>query len=219
MLPNSLAKDVALGANGSYGGSRDAIKHCIYDTRSFGTTISDYAFFTQGINTTFKSTLLKTKNETNLLDGGKLPNGQTFLIKRIGIALISVLPAANTVTPTIIQAFINLVQSSVFELIIAGREFDFQYPGSAFVPSLSVHGISAAATGTAVRAGDAIASGWISIEEAPIFLGPMVSFQLKHTLSNPDSNVVTVLNAGCVLLNGLYSTMQVRMEGTLTRAK
>lgn len=216
-LTRGAVQDISLGRGGTYGMSRDVIKHQLWDTRTFAQTATSFTFFTQPIGAPWRNNSIKTINETNLSDSGKLPNGQTFLVKRIGIAFISLVPSSGTDTPFVAQAYVNLIQSSVFEFVVAGRSFDFQVHGRQFLSPLHVHGANA--TNAPFRAGDLIASGWCTLGDQPTFLDQLVTFSVQMTLQNPDANVLTQLNADASKLNGLYCSMQCTLEGVLTRAK
>lgn len=219
-LPNqSVITDILLGRQGSYSQSRDVILHTLYDTRYFGATFSDYTFFVQPIGSAWR-TGSKTLNETNMNSAGSLPNGQSFIVKRIGLSLISALEASDANGADIVQAFTNIVQSSVFELRIAGREYDFQAHGSEFLPNVFVNTDLAATQSTNVtRVGDVIASGWVPLRDTPIVIGELVNFSVHQEVNNPDTAVQTILNANSTLLNGEYCTMKVSLQGVLTRAK
>jgi hypothetical protein len=219
---------IGLGAGGSYSTARDAIKHTIWDTRYFPASPSDNTYFSQPVGAAWRVGT-KTKNETNLLDSGKLPNGQTFLITRIGVALISAydvgLTSASTWTNAalIAQAYVNIMQSSVFEIRIAGREFDFQLHGRQFLPSLCINGYNAGTAGSVVRVGDSVVSGWVKLDPSPIFLDELVSFNVTQLCSNPDTTNIQAtgkpLTNSFLWLSTYYCTMQVSLEGFLTRAK
>jgi len=222
---------IQLGAGGSYSNARDAIKHQIWDTRYFGTSPADNTFFAQPVGAPWRVGS-KTKNETNLQDSGKLPNGQTFLITRIGVALISAYDVGSTCTqsaapvamaPLVAQAYVNIMQSSIFEIRIAGREYDFQIHGRQFLPALCINGYSSATAGSVSRIGDTIVNGWVKLEPSPIFLDELVSFNVAQLVLNPDTtNIVAankVLNNSFLWLSTFYCTMQVTLEGFLTRAK
>ena len=215
MLTAQMGNDIAMGQGGSYSASRDVIKHWVWDTRYFGTVISDFSFFSQPINAAWGAIGAKTKSETNFTDSGKLPNGQTFLAKKIRIALLSFLGAAATNGTTITQAFVNIISSSIFQIQIPGREFDLQIHGSAFIPSISVDTITTVGT----RKGDLIASGVVNFSDSPIFVDQLVGFNVVQNILNADPAVITILNANATLLNGAACKMQVLVEGTLTRAK
>lgn len=215
-ITSEALRDIALGKGGSYSLSRDVLKHNVWDTMYVGTVAQDFTFFSQPIGSAWRANQ-KTKNETNMLDSGKLPNGQTFLVKRIGVGLIVPEGAAATNAPFIVQAYTNLMQSSVWQLRIAGREFDFECHGRQFLSAVFLSGANA--TNAPYRSGDTIASGWISMENTPVFIDQLVSFSVNMALGNPDPAVKTQLDTDATLLNGLYATIQCSLEGVLTRAK
>lgn len=227
-LTKTASNMIRLGAGGTYSNARDAIRHQIWDTRIFSAAPSDNTFFSQPIGAPWRGSGTKTKVETNLTDSGKLPNGQTILVTRISIALLSqyeVGSTGNTTFPNasiLAQSYVNVMQNSVFEIRVAGREFDFQVHGRQFLPSLCLNG-SNAATLSSSRHGDTIVSGWIKLDPSPIFLDELVSFQVTQLVTNGD---VTNINASakplynsCAWLAANYVTMQVCLEGFLTRAK
>lgn len=219
---------ILLGSGGSYSTARDAIKHQIWDTRYFGLAPSDTTFFAQPIGSQWRVGS-KTKNETNLQDSGKLPNGQTFLITRIGCALISAYEVGSTSAATwpnaslIAQAYTNIMQSSIFEIRIAGREYDFQIHGRQFLPALCINGYNAGTAGSVARMGDTMVNGWVKLDPSPIFLDELVSFNVAQLVNNADTTNIMVagkpLNNSFSWLNYNYCTMQVTLEGFLTRAK
>jgi len=209
------SQDLHMGTGGSYSASRDVIKHWIWDTRFFGTVISDNVYFSQPINSTWGAIGPKTKNETNFSDSGKLPNGQTILLKKIRVACISFCGTSATNGAVLAQVYTNILQSSIFEIKIPGREFDLQIQGSAFTPAMSIDSVST----NAQRKGDYIASGVINFQDSPIFVDQLVGITVLQTITNADAAVLTVLNAGCGILAGANCKMQVMLEGTLTRAK
>lgn len=219
---------IQLGAGGSYSTARDAIRHQIWDTRYFAATPSDNTYFVQPIGATWRVGS-KTKNETNMLDSGKLPNGQTFLITRMGVSLISAYDVGLTTAVAwpnaslVAQAYTNIMQSSVFEVRIAGREYDFQIHGRQFLPALCINGYNAGTAGSVARVGDTIVSGWVKLDPSPIFLDELVAFQVAQLCSNADTtNIMAAgkpLNNSFLWLSNYYCTMQVTLEGFLTRAK
>lgn len=217
-LTSTAVQEINLGRGGSYSLSRDVIKHWVWDTRYFGTTMPDDAtFFVQNVGSAWRHASVKSVNETNLYSAGQLPNGQTMLVKRIGISCIPLVMDDDTNAPAISNAFINVLQSSVLEFTIAGREWDFQMHMSKFLPALAVHGQNA--TNGAFRSGDTLASGWVSLDSTPIFIDQLVSFSATMRTSNADSNIRTLIGGDLTLLNALYSTLNLCLEGILTRAK
>jgi hypothetical protein len=217
-LTQGAVDNIRLGAGGTYSTARDAVSHRLWDTRLIGTTISDYTFFSQPVGSPWRvAGTTKSLNETNMYDLGKLPNGQTFLVHRIGVACIVPQDSASVVTQSYCRCFNNLLGSSVFEIKVQGREWDNQIHGRLFMPMpISEYGV---ATANSFRVGDMIASGWISLGTTPLFLDQLVGFSVIQRLNNPDANVVTILNADSTVLNGVYGMLMVILEGFLTRAK
>lgn len=219
---------IRLGAGGSYSTARDAIRHQVWDTRYFAAAPTDNTYFVQPIGAAWRVGS-KTKNETNLVDSGKLPNGQTLLITRMGVALISAYEVGTTGAAAwpnasiIAQAYVNVMQSSVFEIRIAGREYDFQIHGRQFLPALCINGYNAGTAGSVARVGDTIVSGWVKLDPSPIFLDELVSFNVTQILDNADTTNIKAtgkpLNNSTLWLYTYYCTMQVTLEGFLTRAK
>lgn len=224
---------IQLGAGGSYSTARDAIRHQVWDTRGFaGLAPSDYTYYSVPIGGTMTKAAVgytKTKNETNLIDSGKLPNGQTFLVTRMSVAFLSAYDTKSTTATSwanaslLAQAYVNVMQSSVFEIRVAGREFDFQIHGRQFLPALCINGYNAATAGSVARAGDTIVSGWVKLEPSPIFLDELVSFNVVQLLLNADTTNVLAsakpLYTAWEWLYYNYCTIQVCLEGFLTRAK
>lgn len=220
-LPNNnVITDILLGRAGSYSDSRDVILHTLFDTRYFGSTISDYTYFVQPVGSAWRVGS-KTSNETNMNSAGQLPNGQSFIVKRIGCYLISHIASDEVNAADVVQAYVNIMQSSLFELRIAGREYDFQAHGTKFLPNLIAASDAATSTPThAARFGDVISSGWVPLRDTPIVIGELVNFSVHQEVQNPDTTVKSdILDANAKLLQDNYCTMQVALEGVLTRAK
>jgi hypothetical protein len=217
MLTKQALEYLKLGTGGSYSLARDAISHRIWDTRVFGATITNYVFFSQPINTVLTGTVLKTLNETNIQDTGKLPNGQTFLVNKMGVSFQSNQGLASaSAAADMAAAFSLILKNSVFQIKLAGREFDFQAQGKQFLPMPLQELYPQANAG---RVGDMIGSGWIKLDPTPIFLDQLVSFTVTQEIQNPIPTVAAALNTASSLLNGYYGEMQVVLDGFLTRAK
>jgi len=216
-LTNAAIEAIALGKGGSYSLSRDVIKHYLYDTALWGTTAIDTTFFTTQIGTAYGAGT-KSVNETNMLDSGKLPNGQTFLIQKIGLSFLSVLAPATTDAEDVVQAYYNIIQHTTVEIRIAGREYDFQCPASEFVPSVCATG-NTGAVNIATRSGDMFASGKVTLGITPIFVDQLVTFSVVLRIGSGLPAIQTILDAGATLLNGDSAEVQVKLEGVLTRAK
>lgn len=227
LTQQALAK-VALMGQGSYSNSRDALRHQVWDTRYFAATPSDNTFFVQQIGASW-SVGTKTKSETNMTDSGKLPVGHTFLVEAMTVRLLSQYEVGLTSASTWInaslmaQAYVNIMQNSVFEIKVQGREYDFQVHGSKFLPSLCINGYNAGTAGSVARIGDTVASGKVKLNETPIMLSSQVGFSVGQYVLQPDTTNINT--SGKVLYNSflwLYTykcTMQVELEGMLTRPK
>lgn len=215
-LTQSAVDLLRLSTGGSYSLARDVVKHRLWDTRYFAATVSNATFFSQQIGQPWR-TGLKTKVETNMIDSGKLPNGQVMVFTSISVRFLPEPLLTITTAEDLIQSYFNVMQSSVFEIKVAGREWDAQIHGSEFVPAFAISGTASAANNH--RVGDSIASGVSKLLPTPIVLDQMVSFSVEHTLSNPDTTVLASVNAACAALNTGGCLMQVSLEGLLTRAK
>jgi len=233
-ITRTAANMINLGKDGSYGPTRDALRHQIWDTRPVSATIRDYTFFSQPIGAQWGTTSgqAKTKNETNLQDSGKLPAGQTLLVTRMSAALISQYNTgvygttgfSKPYATALAQAYINIMQNSLFEIKIAGRDFDFQIHGRQFLPALALSGFNGSST-VPSRNGDTLVSGWVRLDPSPIFLDSLVSFTVQQTTTNGDTTYIMaasptgVLGNAFAVLASSYSTIQIILEGMLTRAK
>jgi hypothetical protein len=214
-LTQQALENIRLGEGGSYSLARDAISHRLWDVRTFGAVASDFTFFSQPVGSTFLAGSLKTLTETNLYDTGKLPNGQTFLATRMCIA--SQITGGNNVALSMAQDFQNIIQNSVFEIRLAGREYDFQVPGRMFMPTpISAFGITTSTNG---RVGDMISSGWAKLAPTPIFIDQLVSFSVIQRLQTATPALQTILNTSCSNLSNYYAQLMVILDGFLTRAK
>jgi hypothetical protein len=205
------------------------MRHTLWDSSYFPSAVPTNAtYFTQPIGAQWRVGT-KNKNETNMADSGKLPNGQTFLITRMSVALISSYDVGLTTAAAwpnaslLAQAYVNVMQSSVWEIRVAGREFDFQIHGRQFLPSLCINGYNAGTAGSVARVGDTIVSGWVKLDPSPIFLDELVSFNVTQILDNADTTNIKAsgkpLNNSVLWLYSYYCTLQVALEGFLTRAK
>jgi len=228
MLTAKALEYLKLGTGGSYSLARDAIAHRLWDTRSFASTAQSYTYFSQPIASPWLAGSSKSLNETNMNNTASLPNGQTFLCNRIAVAVIS--PAQfqcgiqSPVDQIISQAAKTILENSVFEIILAGRSFDFQAHGRQFLsmPLSAIGQLTATGAnfaGDYSRLGDYIASGWIKLDPTPIFIDQLVSFQVNQRLDNPVPALKVTLDAASYAMSSYNATMMVILDGFLTRAK
>lgn len=220
-ITDQALNDIMMGKDGTYSPTeRDVLKHQVWDTRYFDATPSNDQFFVKPVGANWRVGF-KTVNETNMEVSGMLPAGQTMLVKKINVRCITFHALDNSVPEDTVQAFYNVLHSSVFELKVASREFEQQWHGSLFLPAVAISGSST--VNNHIRVGDLISGGCISLEPTPVFLGSQVAFSVKHILQNPDTTNIQgtglPLTTSCTLLNSVKAVMQIVLEGTLTRAK
>jgi hypothetical protein len=160
----------------------------------------------------------KTLSETNLREVGKLPNGQTFLAKEIGFALIPTIVGTDVDVNTVLAAYYNIMQASTFEIKIAGREYDLQVPGTVFLAPVQVSGLASAANEQPSFGGSYISTGWVKLSSTPIPIGQMVTFNvIMHSGSAIAANAA-ILDTASDVLDTQEAQMQCRLRGILTRA-
>lgn len=221
MLSQAARELIQMQRSGSYGTERDVLKHRVYDSRFFAAAgvVTDNTFFVNQIGSPWRVGT-KTLSETNMVDSGKLPAGQIFLVVRMSVRCITFAIPAGIVPSQLEQSFINVLDSSVFELKIQGREFDYQIHGSEFLPRpLAGAGTLA---GAYSGAGMCVTTGWTKLDPTPVVIDNLVSFQVIQRLGNPDpaiSGAGGVLGLSTIALNAANSVMQVTLEGVMTRAK
>ena len=222
LVTSGVMRDLELIKQGSYSQvSGDVLKHVLYDTLRFTATTArpTSTFFSQQIGQAYGDGV-KGKTETNLQDSGKLPAGQGFMIKAISFALRANMVGTELDTNEIFSDFTTLMQNSTFEIRIAGREFDFQFPGTKFFPSvyLGARATIVDATDRPFRAGELMGNGHIKLE-TPIIIGELVSFNVTQITGNADSSVQTLINAASDGLATQEAELQIRLDGTLVRSK
>ena len=217
-LTSQAVQDINLGRGGSYSMARDVQTHSVWDVRAIPAANANFSFFAQGIGAQFENGA-KDKQETNLSDNGKLPTGQTFLAKRIGLALIAPVEPGTVDTADVIQAYNNILQHTLLQLKVQGRDFDLEIHGRQFLPSVAITGLNAGTIYTS-RVGDYIASGFFSLGAVPIFLDSLVGFTVPMITRSANTYVNgTVIEDAFTLLNSYYARIMVTLEGVLTRAK
>jgi hypothetical protein len=220
--PGSLLYDLALVNEGSYSKvSGDVLDHVVYDELLFAQTTAraTSTFFTQQIGQAFGAGV-KTRNETNLQDSGKLPAGQGMIFREVGFAAKLIVGPTDVDAQTIVAALINLLQFSSFRLQIAGREFDLEFPGTLLLAPIMVRGRGTVvdATDRLSNTGEMLCSGWIPLK-LPIVLGELVSFNVTQTTGSPIAANQTILNTASDALFTQVASLQMRIRGTLVRSK
>jgi len=221
-VASGIAQDLQWVKQGSYSNvSGDVLDHVLYDEVLFQATTAraNTSFFTTPIGGAFGA-VTKTKQETNMSDPGKLPAGQGFVIKEFGIFCPTINVTADNDAAAVMQAFVNILGFSVFEIAIAGREYDLQIPGSMFLPAMMNRSNSVIVAATALQSysGEYLASGWFKLS-APIILGELVSFSVKHLVGSAVAANQTILDTASGVLATQVAPLQLKLRGTLVRSK
>ena len=211
-----------LQKNGSYSNEGNVLQHVLFDNLDFQNTTlrANGTFFTAPINSAYLAGN-KTDTETNLVAAGQLPNTQTFLIREISFSLIPMIVGTDLDAMTVVAAYTNIMQQSRFEVKIAGREFDFQAPGSTFLPPIFVNSLNTVVTATdrAVSVGGGyISTGWVKLASTPIPIGNLVNFSVRMASSAAAAANATILDTASDVLNTQVAQMQCRLRGILTRS-
>ena len=212
MLKQGTRQDIKLIRQGSYQGASDVQDHIWWDTQDFqASTVADYSFFVTPIG------VGKPKQQTNLQDAGKFPTGQSFVTNAVGFHFLPKHTVDAQVVSTVVADFYTVMREANVDIIIAGREFDFQSPASAFLPPIAVvQQTEAGAVGIAEqRIGDFNNRGWLPLK-TPITISELVSFKLLFSVNNSDPEV-----AGALTRLSANDPAQLRwcLRGTLERLK
>lgn len=219
VITKKLADILALGVNGSYSNEGNALQHTLYDTVQAPAAIgANINYYTQPIGAAYANGN-KTIVETNLSDPGKLPNGQTFVGVSFSVAMkanaASAAAATNELANDVLSGWYSWIQNSVFEVVIAGREYEYQVHGTELMPAVAFAG---AATAASIHVGDYWTSGWVKFNATPIVIGQLVTFSVRQIMGNQITAGLTAINTAMALLNGQDAEAQVRMRGYLTRS-
>lgn len=171
--------DVSQMQNGSYGEMKEADDIFLWDTIAVSTTAQEYQFFTQPIGS--GNAPGKTRQRTNMVSPGALPYGQNALVKAISFHYFP--KVVDTTLAARVQAFYNMLEESYLQFQIINREFEFECPGSIFLPNVSVvtRNTSTGTQGVAEsqgRVGDFNYHGHY-ILKSPIVLENLVAFKLR----------------------------------------
>ncbi len=223
VITKNAMEALQLQKNGSYSNEGNVLQHVLFDNLDFQNTTlrANGTFFTSPINAAYLGGN-KTDTETNLVTAGQLPNTQTFLIREISFALIPTIVDSDVDVLTVIQAYVNIMQASRFEIKIAGREFDFQAPGSVFLPPIYANGQATmvdATTRALPNVGGAhITTGWVKLASTPIPIGNLVNFSVRMASSSAAAANATILDTASDVLNTQVAQVQCRLRGVLTRS-
>lgn len=220
VITKQLANMLSLSGNGSYSNEGNALQDTLYDTfqwpANYQQTIN---YYTQPIGAAYANGN-KTINETNLNNPGQLPNGQTFIAIAMSIALKAncddAAAGTNELWEDIMSSWYTIIGNSIFEVTIAGREYDYRVPGTELIPSVPV---ATLATAAVQRSGDFWTSGRVKYLSVPIVLGQMVTFSVRQTVNNQITAIIgTVLPSNFAILKAQDAEIQIRLHGFRTRS-
>lgn len=218
VITKSTARDMAQMSAGSYStGKGQIFEDFLWDTEAVPATFSNnlMQFFKRGIGSTFVAGT-KTLVETCMDDNGKLPAGQSFLIKAIELHLVdqSAVTYAGVVdenASSIAGAWKLLLQNSVWEIKFSNNEYAWRSNGCLFMPSIMLQDNTAGS-----RLGDFNHYSWMKIG-TEITVSEQVSFSLNATFQSGDPTLLARLNAAATWLNTNKVCIRPQLKGTLTR--
>ena len=220
-MPTSLTPQaqqlLGLMSAGSYSTARDVIKHQVWDTWLLPAAIAGHTFFSQPVGAAFGAGV-KALGETNMYSSGKLPNGQVFVAQALSVQLATAQGVAGAVGSTLIEGFYTIMDSSVFEIKLQGREWDFQIHANQLLPAVKGQTLSGA-TNIIGRNGDFIGTGRAKLAPTPIVIDNMIGFQVDMICANPIAATIAKVTAAFAALDAVDATLKVTREGVLSRAK
>ncbi len=164
-----------------------------FDTLPFVANQQQYAFFTQPVGSNGK-----TKFDTNMVTGSQFPLGRNVVVKGIGFHFLFS-GAADSTKAAQVQALYTLLERSYIEFVIQGRQFEFQAPGSYWLPEVALSALStttAASTGVSTsyeRIGDYIKHGGYKLAQ-PITLQNLVPFEMDWNVNLQSAAVQSALD-------------------------
>jgi len=173
---------------GSYQGSQDTNDILVWDTLPFSTTQQEYIFYSQPVGS---GTTAKTRVDTNMITPRTMPFGQDVVVRAIGFHYIP--KVVDATLPTRVQAFYTVMEESLVQFQITGREFEFESSADAWLPNVV---ISSTLTGTQgvsfARIGDFQYHGWYVLKQ-PIPVTELVAFNLRFFVNTSAAAVSTAL--------------------------
>lgn len=206
---------------GSYSGKAgDLLAHTLYDTIPFKSISQSTRFFSAPVGASVNAAagaIQKTAIHTNMLDSGKLPAGQKFLIKAVRPEMILVGATNGSHTLATYQAYIRVMQAMRMRIVLPGRDFDWETPASVFLPAIPV--ALPVATGASFNH---LYFGAPKLGlDTPIAIGDVdgapVSFSFETLVDTTD----TTVSAALTVLGTAATEAQLRINllGALVRLK
>lgn len=200
VIQRTVATDAQRIAGNTYNElSRDLQDQTFYDTLTFSTTLDRQSFFVDGIGKILPgTTITKTLAHTNVKGAGsRLPAGYQFLIKGLSINAQKRAWDQGETEVEFAAAVVRVLQASNFRIVFPGRDFDFETPGDAWLPTICATDSSTTATSVA-RTGDFLANKLLPLRNQIVIGsigGAPVDFSVDWFVDRADSGVSTALNA------------------------
>lgn len=164
-----------------------------FDTLPFVRNLASYGFFTQGVGSNGK-----TQFDTNMVTGSQFPLGRNVVVKAIGFHFIFAGGSTPANRAAQIQALYDVLEGSTIEFVIQGRQFEFQAPGSFWLPEVAMAQLYTASstdgsvTGAYQRMGDYFREGGYMMS-IPITLQNLVPWQMNWNVNLQDPKVAAAL--------------------------
>ena len=223
MITTEAMKLVNAMQGGAYSpGAKEVKSWVIWDTRYFDSTISDATFFSVPVGGGWRGNTIKSMNETNLEDSGRLAAEQRMVFTHFAPMLVVPQLYSATDTAALARSFTNLLASSTFELAIRNKAFEIQVHGSEFLPRpIFLPGLqdNDADANDVFQVGRCVSFGWLNLDPVPIPVGDQQGFSVKHEITNPDTSVKAILDADAAALNTANATMQILVKGVTMHGK
>lgn len=216
--PNTLGPQTAhalgLARAGTYQGPSDVQDHYLWDTLPFPATAQEMKFFVtpQGGNKSFA--------QTNMIDSGKMPTGQSFVCFAVRPMLVlhaaaNALPNDPLVSTPVINDFFRVMENSAVQIQFQNNSYQLQAPGSNWLNNVNFASAATDASNTVYgRVGDYNHKNWLPLH-TPIIIGELVAFSLSVFPNPLDAMTTTALAA----LNTATCQLQWVLKGTLERLK
>ncbi len=199
--------------NGSMTTAGTANKYTLYDTLPVTAAMASTTsrFFQNPTSGT------KGFDSTNLQLNGQLPKGQMFNCNGISMSVRFLAEGDDIDANTIVAAAVNLIQYSTYSLKFPTRDFEVQFPGTEFLPSVTVSALNSAANGNSPIA-QVAAVGFIRFTDLPVIIADQQTFSVEQVTGSLTSAKQTILTAAGTLLAAQLAEIQIKLHGMLVRS-
>ncbi len=227
VLQKSTAQDLAVMSNGTYNtGKGQAFDDYLWDTLLFPSSAREIQFFKTNTGSQYGAVAgdQKTEIETSMDDTGKLPAGQSFLISGITISLIAntainsssgVATTEGQVQASLLNAFKNVINHSVWEIKFSNTEYSWRDSGSIFLPSVFEPAFFSGASSQG-GIGNFSHFNWIKVS-TKVPVSEQVNFSVRCTFNSGKASLLTNLNNSLTLHSSANVEMRCQLKGMLLR--